>query len=368
MPYHAPVLYLALVTFVSTAISGSVTPPPAKPRLTSHLYVSSEGNDTADGLTAERPLRSLETARDKARTMQGLKTIYISGRFHRHVPLQLNRYDSNLTITSAPGASSIMIGDGQVNAGIVIDGAHHTTISRITLTSFAHDGILTKNATDVTIDHNVILNTRSDGWSQGAIHLNLSASRARITHNVIEDAGYSGIIIDTNERSNVDNVYIARNRVTNTCRKVADCGAIYINDRGRKSSGSIIEYNTISEYGNTLTNGRGIYLDDWASHVAVEHNSISGNGTFAFQIHGGRENRITYNSVNVTGLTSVMLYGPHNDQGWNAMTSNIFAYNRLKIGTLGQSYVLFRDPLPQKYIPKTMGNLLCLREICSQIA
>lgn len=133
-----------------------------------------------------------------------------------------------------------------------------------------------------------------------------SVAGSIVRDNVIDGADYAGILFGTNKNSDVSGARITGNQVRDTCGRVRDCGAIYINDRGRRSSNILIADNQVSGFGPLAARGRAIYIDDWASHVTVRRNKIAGPGFNAFQIHGGHDNIIEQNSVDMQGIGALL--------------------------------------------------------------
>lgn len=291
------------------------------------LYVSSDGDNNADGNTPHSALLTLERARDIARSMKSRAIIYIIGTLPRSAPLRVDERDGGDVITAAPGQRAEIRAVGNAEIGILVTNGTNVTVSNITISGFKADGIRVYNSSNITISSNTIKNTLSTTWSQGAIHITGSAPGARIKNNIIKGADYSGIIVDTTASSDISNIIIAKNSVADTCRKIVDCGAIYVNDRSRKSLNILIEDNTVTGFGPNAVLGRGIYLDDWASHAMVRNNKISGPGAYALMIHGGDHNTISNNIIDMKGINQFLLYQPAANQPGSNMTGNFFNKN-----------------------------------------
>lgn len=221
----------------------------------------------------------------------------------------------------------MLIAIRDASRGIEIISTSNVTIEGVRLTGFARDGIFASNSRNLTIRSVTVKETRATNWSQGGIHLTGTSTGALLEANTVEGSDYAGIIFDTDVTSDVSDVIIRSNRVTSSCRRVHDCGAIYVNDRGRRSRNIIIANNVITDFGPISVEGRGIYLDDWASHVTVRGNRIAGPGRFAFQIHGGHDNHITGNHINMNGITSPLLYQAALDGTRAVMTGNVVTDN-----------------------------------------
>lgn len=338
---------------------GASSPPPS-----TAYYVNASGSDQFNGTTPTTPFRTLEHALLSARARAGKKTIFIAGPIIRSMPLRLSKADKGIILVSTPGGTGRIISSEGSLAGLIIDHADGVTVANLSFEGFSSDGILVRNSIAVQILGNRVTNTRSTGWSQGAIHLTGTVRSATIRGNSVEGADYAGIIIDTDRASNVSGVAIVGNTVTKACRKIMDCGAIYINDRGRRSSGITISKNIITDFGTSYTAGRAIYLDDWASGATVKQNTISGPGRFAFQIHGGHNNIITDNFINLREIEDVLLVEPAGEGNWQNLSGNIFSKNRVEFG-YGQSRpTMWRRTIPSIARPVTDHNQACLGKDC----
>jgi parallel beta-helix repeat protein len=329
------------------------------------LYVSSAGDDLADGNTPASALYTLERARDAARSTGSNVTIYIIGILPRSSPLRLDARDKGDVITAAPGNRAEMRAIGNADIGILLTNVKNVTVSNVTISGFKSDGIRVSNSSNVTILNNTIKNTLSTAWSQGAIHLTGSVPGALIKGNTIKGADYAGIIVDTTFTSDISNIVIAKNIVTDTCRKIVDCGAIYVNDRSRKSSNILIEHNIVTGFGPDNVLGRGIYLDDWASHTMVHNNRISGPGTYAFMIHGGNHNTISGNLVDMKDIGRVLLYQPAANQPWFTMVNNVIRDNTfLNYPLASIDLQLNRRSLDKAALPILRNNRFCITGLC----
>lgn len=346
----APTLVLAAVVAPSAAAAETV------------LYVSANGDDAVSGLSRASALRTPEKALEKSQGMRGDVRLVLSGKFDRDRPIVIDRKLRGLVLESDPRRPAVLRARGVVGAAVVAY-ADRVKISGLTIIGYRDRGIFVSDARYATIRNNRISEIRSTGWSQGAIHLTGSTAGAVIDSNIINGADYAGILVDTKITSDVSNITITRNRISQTCRRVADCGAIYINDRGRRSSGSRIAYNTVNDFGPQEAKGRGIYLDDWASHVLVEGNRVEGRGSFAFQIHGGNYNVIRNNTVALGAFTEPFLYQRHVSQAsWPAMSGNVIIDNEYS-GARFASLFGNRD-VPLQARPQMRGNRLCSAGQC----
>ena len=308
-------------TVVVNVSTGSVVDPA--------WYVSPTGSDANAGTSALAPFETLEAARDAARA-SATKTIYLlDGVFTRTAPLQLDATDAGESWLGFPGQTPILDGGSSTATGIVVH-ANNVTIRWLTLRNFAKNGIFVGSwgAVDgAVIDSNTIENTMSNDWTQAGILIGGNITGAQITHNLVRDSGYNGIGAHASVGNDLTGLTIASNAVYDTCLSIADCGGIYVMDRGHSSTNITIDNNVVGDYGSVTTGGRGIYLDDDLSNATVRNNIVYGTGQWAFQVHGGDHNVLTNNIFDISGATKLGLYqdtgAPTYGMAGNSFSCNI---------------------------------------------
>lgn len=324
------------------------------------FYVSDVGDDHSDGRSLKTAFLTLERARQAAREAGAPRTIYISGTFTLAAPFDVGRQDSGTHWQALPGSIASFQAANGADSGFYIHGSDGTSVSGLQFRGFKSSGIVVISSKQVTINDNVIRETLSTGWSQGAIHLTGSVPDATVAGNTIDGADYDGILVDTSNTSDVSRLTISDNVVLHTCRKIHDCGAIHINDRGRNSSGSRIIGNTIRDFGPPAIGGRGIYLDDWASGVIVANNSVAGPGRFAIQLHGGARNLVRSNRIDLRAIQDSILYQPIGDEP-DQMKSNRFENNQFVVeDSRARSSIFPANRNPKSHAPEWTGNRLCV--------
>lgn len=281
------------------------------------------GDDRAAALEGTVQLRAAIARALKSRRPV---TIAVSGRFLLSTPIAISGM-TDLTLTTGRGTATFTPASKDVTDGLRArqsDGLH---IVGLTFADFQENGIFVEQSQNVIIDRVIVRDTQSTRWSQGAIHLTGSVPNAIIRNSKVEGADFAGVVVDTTTSSNISGLRIIGNIVNDTCRIVRDCGAIYVNDRGRRSQNIVISGNKIAGFGDNNVYGRGIYIDDWASHVIARNNKISGPGRFAFQIHGGHDNTIIKNTIDATRIFKIITYQPATDGSRQVMTNNTFSSN-----------------------------------------
>lgn len=267
------------------------------------VWVSDSGSDSGTGLSPAQAVRTFERARNVARRLPGAKVIHVSGYFELQTPISLSAADRNTRWTGAHNAKPRLIAKFDAPFAFVLARSDNVTIDNLYFKGYSNSAIFVNGARGVRLTNNDVEETLSRAWSQAGIHLTGTVSGAVVSDNKIVGADYGGIVIDTDTHSDVSGIVVSKNIVSNTCRVIRDCGAIYVNDRAQKSKSIKITDNTIEDFGPLSSGGRGIYLDDFASFVVVSGNKVSGPGVYAVQIHSGCHNLIKNNTFDLRKLT-----------------------------------------------------------------
>jgi hypothetical protein len=300
----------------------------------------------------------LRTITQQRATKRPLR-ILLSGTFRISQPIRLTAANAGISLEADPRRSATLVANGHTERGIEILGASDVHIAGLSLHGFTQDAIFAADTHSLTVERTIITETRSVRWSQGAIHLTGTALGATVRNNVVSGANYAGILVDTNHGSDVSGLRITGNEVRDTCRSVEDCGAIYVNDRGRRSRDILIANNWVSGFGPVAVGGRAIYLDDWASHVTVRGNRIDGPGQFAFQIHGGHDNLIEHNSVKMAGIAKAFLYQPAANGTRAQMTGNHLTDNVFFFGAGRDAMVIAASDIEGSGAVAAKNNRFC---------
>ncbi len=288
------------------------------------VFVSPTGSDANSGLTPDQPFQTLEHARDAARGSPA-KTVYLEGGVYlRTAPLMLTGADAGESWLGFHGQTPVLDGGGTVKRGIDF-AAPHITLRWLTLRRYAESGVFAENAPDAVIDSNVVRDTRSTGWNQGGIVSIGNFMNGRITHNLVQNSRYAGIMAATTPQDSITGLTIQDNAVYDTCTAVADCGGLYADDRGHASTDIRIDHNIVGRYGSARLISKAIYLDDLLSNAAVTNNIVYGNGQYAIQVHGGDHNRVENNIFDVRQATGAVLYQRRSPM--LSMEANVFRCN-----------------------------------------
>lgn len=272
------------------------------------IYVSPTGSDRNDGLSPNSPFVSPERAEVEI-LKHGGGTVFLMG----------GVYERKAKFIIPPGAPPqkwkafakevpIFEGGGKALDAIWVK-SDGVTIEGLTIRNFLNNGIWAYNASNLTVSHNHISNIASTKWGQGGVEVLGNSPNAKIINNIISQIGYAGVEVFGNPPSDTSGTLISDNVISDTCRTKDDCGAIYVSGRSRKSDGAVITNNRITNYGSPpLKKAFGIYLDDFASHMKLAGNIISGRGSNPIFIHGGEGNVITNNIITISSGQQVIYY------------------------------------------------------------
>ncbi|WP_343702568.1 carbohydrate-binding protein [Chitinophaga sp.] len=297
-------------------------------------FVSPRGNDAADG-SIKKPFLTLERARTAIR-QSAVKKVYLrTGAYKRNTSFILTSEDSGSTWSGHPAdAPNSAVIDGQgVNDVLLIMGGSNITINGLTVKNYTsrgigvHGGKGWRNAAphfSESVDaakHNIIRNNivengkiSAPGWDRAGINTQGATPHTQILHNVVRNTtGYGIGVWALQETDDISGTLLQGNVVLNTCTGAKDGAAVYICDRTAASTNIVVEDNFIRDYGAYENELRGIYLDDWASNITVRANIIAGTGTQPLLIHGGSNNVVEGNIIDLgnSGKPCVLNYAAH---------------------------------------------------------
>ncbi len=212
-------------------------------------------------------------------------------------------------------------------------GGRHA-VRRSGLTGNLAYGIDASGAANVDIVGNAISDTGTVAWA-GMSHAGIWGGDGNtIDDNVVNGAAYKGVRLSGTGGSRV-----TRNTIVNHCKRIADCGAIYMwngpkESRKTANQSSLIESNIIGA-GQPATWGAvgggynivtGVYLDDYAIGVTVRGNIVHGV-TRGIYVHNGSNNVVESNRIWMTTDSALKATSDQTDRDY--MTSNTFRNNEL---------------------------------------
>ncbi len=337
------------------------------------IFVAPSGSDiTGDG-SISKPFATLAKAQATMR-LGGPQITYIRGGYYALPAVTQNGVSYGLYLTAADngqtwsyyppdGYNSAILDGGSTSSStgikelITIDGASHVTINGLQLQHFRWVGIglhggtrfkelfpaSTAMADSNTVTNNILHDGSYDtspigGYGGGAFYGVMNIPNTTVTNNAIYNISTSGIQAEAGGSSgNLSSLWIANNVVLSTCLLVRDCGSIYVQDTNTTSTHIRIINNFVRDSGIPTSKARSIYLDDGVSGAVVSNNISTGVFNFAFTIHGGSNNSISSNIVDMgpSNNREILLY---QGNGMTGMTGNTVQSNLIVSGGAGGWY------------------------------
>ena len=275
----------------------------------------------------------------------GPRTIFLrTGAYRLSEPLVLTAADQDLTIAACPGETPVLTtsGDGPILklqrtsavtlSGLIFDSASPAQLLLesardcvIASNTFLHGrvGILLVQSSENRIQRNLVvsaassgieLRDRSDGnlltdnivdgtdavdTHGGGIFLH-GANFNRIAHNLVRNTAGFGIgVLNWDETTLNTGNTVEFNVLRDTALRSEDSGAIYVLGRAAIDTKMVIASNVIDGVGSAGYHTIGVYLDDSTSGVLVTGNLIRRPGKYAVQIHGGSDNTVESNLLDL---------------------------------------------------------------------
>jgi parallel beta-helix repeat protein len=191
--------------------------------------------------------------------------------------------------------------------GVLLTGSSNNTISGNEINNSVTAGVNAGGSSNNNIiDSNQINGTSIQGTgTQGAGLWLTGGNNNTVTHNLVENTGGAGIALSNWIRNDPSNENIgntvADNSVVNANSSplVTDSGAIYVDGQAGVDTKTTINNNSVQTAGSPTTGiDAGIYLDDFTSGVSATNNIVTG-GNFSFLIHGGENNTISNNILDM---------------------------------------------------------------------
>ena len=372
------------------------------------IFASPHGDDAQDGSAAYPVLTPGRALALMAET--GLRTAYFRrGTYPLTQPVLLGAGQAGMRLLGCNGERPVFQGaHDPPEALVVVSDTHDVTVAHIlfgpttpggTALELVHardcliEDIVSSDAgTAILLDHasgnrlvrNIIRNAARTGvelrdasddnvvagnWINGAgapethgggIYLH-GVRGNRVASNLIENTAGMGIGISNWDAATVN---VGNAVIGNTIRRVNltawDSGAIYLLGRSQVDTRAVIASNWVDGVGvpdpDKQRHNVGIYLDDSTSGAVVVGNVVRNAGSDAVQIHGGSDNLIANNILDLgPGNPSAVLFqaapadtDPTNAQLGNKVTRNI---------------ILSTSPTPKVYVwieggqPVIEGNL-----------
>ncbi len=201
--------------------------------------------------------------------------------------------NNDILFPDAYGINSESEGDNLMVSGNKIVGANHLALQFRTNSSTVTDNRILETG----LFDNIGISGNGRYYFGSALFI--GGRNNTISHNRIIDASYNGIFFAGPENR------IEYNFIENVCLVKGDGGGIYTTQPGSNpTTGSAVRYNIVinsvgSKEGFTsgVSFGEGIYIDESAHGVTVEHNTIYKISNAGIKLHKTDANIIRHNTI-----------------------------------------------------------------------
>jgi hypothetical protein len=359
------IVFTTVLSWTAALCSAQSVPrPQAGP-----FFVATSGRDSNPGTLAQ-PFATLGKAQRAMQASSTIKTTYIRHGTYAPPAVSLNGNTYALYLTSADsgetwsyyppdGYDSAILNGRSTGPGtgikemIMIDGGSGITINGLRLQNFDWIGIGVHGGTEggrnfpVNVDtasgniikNNIIENGYGGSaeaslnvYDNGGIAGDITVPNTTVANNVIINQNGAGITFGTGGfgpgAGNFSGLTIANNVLLNSNTLNLDSAPICLQDPDSTSTNIVIRNNFIRDYGLDTTTGtrKGIYFDDGLSNATVSGNIIAGLGGYAFEYHGGHNDVVKGNIVDLEYPPQTpVAYQMSNDN--TPMTGNSFTNN-----------------------------------------
>ena len=208
----------------------------------------------------------------------------------------------------------------------------NTTITDNVISNNRNNGIFLESSPNTVITGNTISEiyrlaymgeTADQEWD--AIYVGGGSQNTLVQLNNINNVGFNGVSF-----YNVVDLTVDQNTVSNFCLNMEDGAGIY-GGNNSADTGTTITYNDVTSYDSfesATWDCMGIYLDDGAINILVDHNTTVGAGRSLF-LHNTQYCDATYNNFSGSYMESVLIQDdaiPPTTVG-NTFTHNTVANN-----------------------------------------
>jgi hypothetical protein len=318
------------------------------------FYVATNGSDSNSG-TLTAPFATLSKAQAAMRASPTIKTTYIRAGTYSYSGsnnctekvLDFTSSDNGETWSYYPpdGPGSAILDGGASSPstgyleGFAWDNADNITVNGLQFQHFCTYGAFNVNAYNGGTDSNTMIvnNIIHDMYDVG-IQAQNNVQNLTIANNYIYNIQNNGIdVLSSSGKYQFNGLVIENNFIYNTCANTSDCGAIYIQDDVQPSATGIRVSNNYIRDAGAGGGGRGIYLDDGSSNVAVSGNIVAGVMNACFNIHGGSNDVYSDNICDEgsSGSQGITIYQQTSASGTWPMTGNQYENNIIIAGSTG---------------------------------
>ncbi len=289
--------------YVGTWVCGT---EPLTPRYQPTYYVATNGSDSNDGRSTDRPFRTLQKA---ANVVGPGDVVWVrGGTYSSDVSFQRSGTSSNLIVfESYPGECAVLDGRGQQSyQNVRFEGANYNVFRNFVVRNNPAQGIQVVNSNDNLITH---VRTHNNGLS--GIQ-NLSGDRNRFSYFITHDnsdgtqGDADGIGLSSGRDLRIDHCVAYRNSddgvdtwlsVNTTIERCVSFqnGLQGGDGNGFKLGGRSQTVNTIIRYSISFNNVAEGFNYNSGRNVTLEHNTSYANNVYGFIVANGQlRNNLAY--------------------------------------------------------------------------
>lgn len=290
-------------TYVGTWVCGD---QPLTPRYQPTYYVATNGNDSNDGRSTDRPFRTLQRA---ANVVSAGDVVWVrGGTYSSNVSFQRSGTSANpIVFESYPGECAILDGSGQqAYQNVRFEGANFNVFRNFVVRNNPAQGIQVVNSSDNLITH---VRTHNNGLS--GIQ-NLSGDRNRFSYFITHDnsdgssGDADGIGLSSGRDLRIDHCVAYRNSddgvdtwlsVNTTIERCVSFqnGVQGGDGNGFKLGGRSQTVNTVIRYSISFANVAEGFNYNSGRNVTLEHNTSYANNVYGFIVANGQlRNNLAY--------------------------------------------------------------------------
>ena len=284
--------------------------------------------------------------------------------FDRHAQRSLELIDApraQVTDVTSTGAGQIGILVDRLNTSV---GSAGTRILRATVTGAGGTGIHVANA-NATVESSAITDTGTDGQARSDIAaIAVLDGPAAIRGNTISRSGYVGINL-----GRTSGVIVSGNTLSQTCKRLSDCGAIYAWGTPSAAPRTTIQSNRITAMkantegavGGAPTLVAGVYQDHDTANTDVLGNMIS-NVSVGIMVHNSSNNRLAGNFIWPVDASSIRVHSSNAAvdmvRGNVVENNTLYGANSLVASAAGSATFYNRTVFVQEWLHASNANAL----------
>lgn len=274
---------------------------PLSPRYQPTMYVATDGSDSNDGRSIDRPLRTLSRA---ANLVRAGDVVWVRGGvYSSNVEFRTSGTAGNgIVFESYPGECAILDGSGE-SQRVRFSNVQHVTLRNFVVRNSPQEGVFMYNSHENTVSNIISHNNSINGLltmggnnnliTKFIAYDNYSAGRAGDADGISISTGDGNRIIDCISFNNSDDgvdTWLSTNSVIENCVSFSNGyhnGQVVGDGNGFKAGGRSNNANTIIRNSVAFDNRANGFDFNSGRNVTFDNNTSFANGRHGFNITGG---------------------------------------------------------------------------------